>query len=661
MGGGASSGGVEGLLATTMTVGRAIAGVYRNPGMYRIQDFHSEKAPRLKSAAKVQFVFFGQESDSDEEEEDDYEPPSPIEYEHMFNIEVSDETIYIDDVNFVNKEGWTALHTCCMSFVTVPAALKLIDKMCEDGGNIDVKTTSGPGSFNKGWTPLQMACAYGVEPVVEKLIAQGADVNAENCYGYTSLLEACHRGYLGVIEKLVKAGCRLSYIPDAQQSYSSPFQAAPPHCALGESARCGYVRIVTLLLDEGADKDQANYLGWTPLHEACFYNRVDVVSALLKAGCNTATRTKSGALPWHLSGLENIRTMLKEQGGPGTEPTEQDTINMIEILQEVTSGVSAADREDAEEAHIQAMHEQMSSQMTQLRVENGENGDEEDALFEMLKNSMSDFEQNMDDTDERMASMQAELFELETQRRDLEADIRQAKEEEDAKASSATEAKGGPAATPEPKKPISLGSDNPLLHSGPMLGNLPQLGARSSPPGATDTAGRGLDGALKLGEPERGILTNQELGPRKSPSKRAEGKEKKKKKKRGPEVPEDMPTKFICQLSQHPMQQPVKSPYGHHFEKAVIERWMEQQGRICPITGAPLAETDLKACDDLQQEIVMWTLKRSSAPALEIVQDDRDIGASSTGNIESGGRTEGGNNEEDGLEVAGAKDDLYDF
>ena len=121
--------------------------------MYRIQDFHSEKAPRLKSAAKAQFVFFGQESDSDEDVEDEYEPPSPIEYEHLFNIEVSDETIYIEDVNFVNGEGWTALHTCCMSFVTVPAALKLIDEMRRNGGHIDVKTTSGPGSFNKGWTP----------------------------------------------------------------------------------------------------------------------------------------------------------------------------------------------------------------------------------------------------------------------------------------------------------------------------------------------------------------------------------------------------------------------------------------------------------------------------------------------------------------------------
>merc|ERR1711988_718909 len=131
---------------------------------------------------------------------------------------------------------------------------------------------------------------------------------------------------------------------------------------------------------------------------------------------------------------------------------------------------------------------------------------------------------------------------------------------------------------------------------------------------------------------------------------RADGKEmekkkKKKKKRSGPDVPKDMPAKYICQLSQHPMQQPVKSPYGNYFEKAVIERWIEQQGRICPITGAPLAETDLSACDDLQQEIVMWMLKRSSAPALELVQDDNATtgGATTTGSIES---RKSGNNQE---------------
>lgn len=71
MGGGASHGSLEGLLASTLMVGRAIASIYRNPGMYRLHDFHSALAPKLKSNnAQNPFVFFGQESD----EEDDIRP-----------------------------------------------------------------------------------------------------------------------------------------------------------------------------------------------------------------------------------------------------------------------------------------------------------------------------------------------------------------------------------------------------------------------------------------------------------------------------------------------------------------------------------------------------------------------------------------------------------
>ena len=650
MGGGASSGGIEGILATTLMVGRAIAGVYRNPGMYRLQDFHSEKAPRLKSAKPPTFVFFGQEDDDDEDEEEDdgYEPPSPIEYEHMFSVEMNDETIYIEDVNVVNEEGWTALHASCMSFVAVPAATKIIDEIKRTGGSLDRMTLAGPGSFNKGWTPLHMACAYGVEPVVDKLINSGADVNTVNCYGYSPLLEACHRGYLGIIEKLIKAGANMTYIPDTRKSYSSPFQAAPPHCALGESARCGYSRIVSLILESDVDKDQVNELGWTPLHEACFYNRVDVVATLLKAGANTTKRTRSGAMPWHLSGLENIRNLLKDQGGPGAEPAEDDTINMIEILQEVTSGVSAADRKTMDEDE---MMRRMLTQAGEEDPDEGKHNEEEDALFEMLKASMGDFgiEEDIQGADERMASMQEELFELEEQRRDLEAEIRQqAKQEEDeeAEAAAAADAKG--VATPAAKKPQATDSSNPLLHSGPMLGNLPSIGPRGASPEAHGDAARDLDSALRMSEAQRGVLTNQELGALTSKDralpKKAEDKKSKKKMKNRPEIPADLPPKFICQLSQQQMQQPVKSIYGHFYEKAVIMHWMEQQGRICPLTGAPLAEGDLTAQDDLQQEIVMWQLKRSAAPVVEIAQD--------AGGAPVSVGSQGG---------AGAKDDLYDF
>lgn len=353
MGGGASGmQGVEELITTTYMIGRAIAAI-TFPGMYRIYDFHSPLAPKLKNAQRS-FSFFAADSDDEEDDEDNYggggrrgllgnggegdeNNGSAAEvYEKFFSVTVGDDKIYLEDPLYVNESGWTALHTCCMSFMTVPAGLALIDETIRLGGSLDGKTTAGPGTFNKGWTPLQMAAAYGVEPLVEKLVKEGADVNACNSFGYSPLLDACHRGFGNIVQILVKGGADLRYIPSEEESAASPFVNAPPQCALGEAARCGFYKIVQALLDAGASKDQCNNLGWTALHEACFYNRIETAKILLLAGANAAARTRKGALPYHLAGLTMIRTMLVDIGGPEAQPAEGDVVDMISVLQELT-------------------------------------------------------------------------------------------------------------------------------------------------------------------------------------------------------------------------------------------------------------------------------------------------------------------------------------
>ncbi len=154
MGGGISlvEGGIEELLTTTIMIGRAISAV-TFPGMYRIYDFHSKKAPRLKNAK--QFTFFAPDSD-DEEDELDYEPPPRSQYEHFFKVLVGADEIYIENPLSENECGWTPLHACCMSLSTVQAAFALIDETSRLGGNFETKTISGPGTFNRGWTPLHM-------------------------------------------------------------------------------------------------------------------------------------------------------------------------------------------------------------------------------------------------------------------------------------------------------------------------------------------------------------------------------------------------------------------------------------------------------------------------------------------------------------------------
>jgi hypothetical protein len=153
MGGGVSLiEGVEELMTTTLLIGRAISAM-SFPGMYRLYDFHSKKAPKLRNAQ--QFTFFAPDSDDEDAEKDENEP-NPADYEHFFKVTVNGDDIYLENPIAVNEAGWTPLHTCCMSMSTVSAGIAIVDETLRLGGSLECKTTFGPGTFNKGWTPLQM-------------------------------------------------------------------------------------------------------------------------------------------------------------------------------------------------------------------------------------------------------------------------------------------------------------------------------------------------------------------------------------------------------------------------------------------------------------------------------------------------------------------------
>ncbi len=79
-------------------------------------------------------------------------------------------------------------------------------------------------------------------------------------------------------------------------------------------------------------------MGWTALHEACFFNRVETVKTLLLSGCRGDLRTRAGALPYHLASLRMVRTMLEDMGGPGSTPRDAtDVVDMVQVLRELTS------------------------------------------------------------------------------------------------------------------------------------------------------------------------------------------------------------------------------------------------------------------------------------------------------------------------------------
>lgn len=125
-----------------------------------------------------------------------------------------------------------------------------------------------------------------------------------------------------------------------------------------------------------------------------------------------------------------------------------------------------------------------------------------------------------------------------------------------------------------------------LLHSGPLLGNLPAFGKNVTSPKKFQTD---VDHALLSSNPHSGGIFGNPVGPgMKSPSKRADDKSggKKKKRKQHDDVPKDTPAEFLCQLTQRPMSEPVKTIYGNTYDRTAIMNWLSTQGKICPLTGA---------------------------------------------------------------------------
>lgn len=458
---------------------------------------------------------------------------------------------------------------------------------------------------------MRRACGYGIDSLVEKLVEAGADVNATNCFGYSCLHEACHRGFHEVVKLLLQSGrVDLRYVPPDELAAGSPFASAPCQSPLAEAARCGFYKIVQQLLDAGAPKDLANRLGWTALHEACFYHRVETVKTLLLAGADPTLRTTRGALPYHLAGLPEIKQMLQNMGGAAAVPADDDLVDMIQVLTDLTLatelGASAAQQASASAASGTRHRLLADGDEDKADGDDREAGDDDDYAYQRPRVVAGSHTMPVI----IIAGSGAAQRSLHGQPVSANAHFSSFATASSPKHSDAAEAKAAAkAASPSSSSSSAVDGAAKPLHSGAVLGELPAI---ASPSPSKTLAPRGAD-------------------PKDATQKR------KAKAQRAAEdaVPPDMPKHFLCQLTHKPMSEPVKTIYGNVYDRTAIVSWFAQQGRICPLTGLPLAEIDLTPQEALGSEIRAWILKRSlananaAAPATEAAAAPGDAKATS--------------------------------
>jgi uncharacterized protein len=171
---------------------------------------------------------------------------------------------------------------------------------------------------------LHAAAAKGDAAEIARLIAAGANVDAQDSHSRTPLHVAAHFHHQAAAQALLKAGAKANAL-DAQKydivtiaavnndvamlklalaGGADPKAVTSPYngTALIAAAHLGHAEVVRVLIDAKAPLDHVNNLGWTALMESIVLGNggkahTDTLEALVRAGANLNIADRQGVTP----------------------------------------------------------------------------------------------------------------------------------------------------------------------------------------------------------------------------------------------------------------------------------------------------------------------------------------------------------------------------
>ena len=181
-----------------------------------------------------------------------------------------------------------------------------VNRLIATGANVNAQNDGGQ-------TPLHVACYRGFSPsIVEALLVAGADANAKSNTGWTPLHLASNISDEFTVQVLLDAGADVNALNNNGQTplhlASNPDSSFwPPRISFSLSAREGPI---SALLAAGANVNAKDKSGWTPLHQITSsvyvdYRNIDyhlsIIDAMLAAGADANAKSNTGWTPLHMT------------------------------------------------------------------------------------------------------------------------------------------------------------------------------------------------------------------------------------------------------------------------------------------------------------------------------------------------------------------------